>query len=49
VRRASVAVPHAIRAVSRSRLLRHVGDAAPETLKAVEQALTVILGLDAHA
>lgn len=46
VDRPSVAVPAAIRAVSRARLLRHIGDLPAETLQAVEQALVVILGLD---
>ncbi|HUL45476.1 MAG TPA: type II toxin-antitoxin system PemK/MazF family toxin [Steroidobacteraceae bacterium] len=46
VDRPSVAVPRAIRAVGRDRLLRALGRARPETLGAVETALKLILGLD---
>ena len=45
--RRSVAVCRGVRAVARNRLLRRVGEIAPETLSEVELALTVILGLDA--
>jgi mRNA-degrading endonuclease toxin of MazEF toxin-antitoxin module len=41
-----VALPAAIRAVSRARLLRHIGDVPLDTMHAVEQALSVVLGLD---
>lgn len=46
VDRPSVAVPAAIRAVSRARLLRHLGDVPVDTLQAAERALAVVLGLD---
>lgn len=42
----SVAIPRAIRAVSRSRLLRRIGRVPSGTLEALEQALAVILGLE---
>jgi mRNA interferase MazF len=44
--RPSIAVPAAVRSVSRARLLRHIGDVPLDTLQAVEQALAVVLGLD---
>lgn len=44
--RPSVAVPAAIRAVAGTRLLRHIGRVPDDTLRAVEQALAVVLGLD---
>ena len=40
----SVAICRGIRAVARSRLLRPVGRAQPETLAAVDEALAVVLG-----
>ena len=46
VERPSVALPGAVRAVSRGRLLRHIGRVDVETLQAIEQALAVVLGLD---
>ncbi|HEY2334757.1 MAG TPA: type II toxin-antitoxin system PemK/MazF family toxin [Solirubrobacterales bacterium] len=46
VERASVAVCRGIRAVARKRLLRPVGKAKTETLREVEQALGMILGLE---
>ncbi len=46
VDRSSVALPAAIRAVSRARLLRYIGDVGADTLAAVEQALALVLGLD---
>jgi mRNA interferase MazF len=46
VERASVAVCRGIRAVSRKRLLQPVGEAKPDTLREVEQALGMILGID---
>jgi mRNA interferase MazF len=45
--RRSVAVCRGVRAVARNRFLERIGEAAPETLREVERALTVILGLDA--
>jgi mRNA-degrading endonuclease toxin of MazEF toxin-antitoxin module len=44
--RPSVAVPSAVRAVSRQRLLRHVGTVGPDVLGAVEHALAIVLGID---
>jgi mRNA interferase MazF len=44
--RPSVAVPRAIRAVGRARLVRALGNVRPETLSAVESALKLILGLE---
>ncbi len=44
--RPSVALPGAIRTVSRVRLLRRIGRVPAETMKAIEQALSLILGLD---
>jgi mRNA-degrading endonuclease toxin of MazEF toxin-antitoxin module len=46
VERPSIAVPAAVRAVSRARLLRHIGGVPVATLNAVEQALVVALGID---
>jgi len=40
----SVAVCRAVRAVARSRLLRRVGEAHPETLADIERGLRLILG-----
>jgi mRNA interferase MazF len=42
----SVAIPRAIRAVARRRLLHRLGTLSPETLAAVEDSLTTVLGLD---
>jgi mRNA interferase MazF len=42
----SVAIPRAIRAVARRRLLRRLGALSPETLVAIEQSLATVLGLD---
>jgi mRNA interferase MazF len=42
----SAAICRGVRAVSRSRLLRPIGELTPETLREVQQALTTILGLD---
>jgi len=44
--RLSVALPGGIRAVSRARLLRHMGFVEVDTMRAVEQALAVVLGID---
>ncbi len=46
VDRPSVAVPRALRAVGRARLLQPLGTVRPETLTAIESALKLILGLD---
>ncbi len=43
----SAAIPRAIRAVSRRRLLRRIGRLEPEDLAAVERALATVLALDA--
>jgi mRNA interferase MazF len=43
----SAAIPRGIRAVSRSRLLRRIGEVEPETLAAIERALRTVLVLDA--
>jgi mRNA interferase MazF len=43
----SAAIPRAIRAVSRRRLLRRLDKLEPVTLTAVEQALGTVLALDA--
>lgn len=42
----SVAIPRAIRGVSRRRLLRRLGKAGAETLAEVEVALATVVGLD---
>jgi mRNA interferase MazF len=42
----SAAIPRAIRAVSRRRLLRRLGNLEAETLAAVERALATVLALD---
>lgn len=44
--RPSAAICRAVRAVARQRLLRPIGEARQETVTAVEEALTTILGLD---
>jgi mRNA interferase MazF len=44
----SAAIPRAIRAVSRRRLLRRIGKLEPEALAAVERALATVLALDAR-
>ncbi len=46
VERESVAVCRAIRAVARKRLLRRVGKLKPSTLREVERALGMILGIE---
>jgi mRNA interferase MazF len=46
VDRPSVALPSAIRAVSRARLLRHIGAVDVDTIQGIEQALAVVLGFD---
>jgi len=42
----SAAICRGVRAVSRSRLLRPIGRARAETMREVEQAIAMILGLD---
>ena len=44
----SAAICRGIRAVARTRLLRPIGNAKPETLSEVEHALALILGIDAR-
>lgn len=46
VNRTSVAIPRAVRAVSRARLMRPIGSVPSETLEALQHALAVILGLE---
>lgn len=41
----SAAICRAVRAVSRARLLRRIGQLTPDTLREVEQGLATILGL----
>ncbi len=41
----SAAIPRAIRSVSRSRLLRRIGEASHETLAEVEETLAIVLGM----
>lgn len=43
----SAAIPRAIRAVSRRRLLRRIGKLEPDALAATERALVTVLGLSA--
>jgi mRNA interferase MazF len=45
----SAAIPRAIRAVSRRRLLRRLGRLEPGTLAAIEGALATVLALDVSA
>jgi mRNA interferase MazF len=45
----SAAICRGVRAVSRSRLLRRIGRLKPETLREVEQALAMILGIDGRS
>jgi len=44
----SAAIPRAVRAVARRRLLRRLGAAKPDTVAEVERALATVLGLDVH-
>ncbi len=44
----SAAICRGVRAVARSRLLRPIGQVRLETLRDVEQALAMILGIDAR-
>ncbi len=46
VDRPSVAVPRAVRAVGRARLLRPLGRVTAQTMSAIETALKLVLGLD---
>lgn len=43
----SVAVCRGVRAVARSRLVKRLGVAAPETMQRIERALALILGIEA--
>lgn len=45
----SAAICRGIRAVSRSRLLRPIGQVRPETMREIEQAVAMILGIDRQA
>ena len=45
----SAAICRGVRAVSRSRLLRRIGRLKPATLREVEQALAMILGIDGRS
>ena len=45
----SAAICRGVRAVSRARLLRRIGQLTPETLHEIEQALATILGLNTQA
>jgi mRNA interferase MazF len=49
VDRQSRAICRAVRSVSRARLLRHLGSIPPETLGEIDQALSLILGLQGSA
>jgi mRNA interferase MazF len=42
----SAAIPRAVRAVARKRLLRRIGEAGPETIEQIEGALATVLGLE---
>lgn len=42
----SAAIPRAIRAVARGRLLRRLGEADPKTLADIERAMATVLGLE---
>lgn len=44
----SVAVCRGVRAVTRTRLLRPLGQLAPETLREVERSLIMVLGIDVN-
>ncbi|HKH17965.1 MAG TPA: type II toxin-antitoxin system PemK/MazF family toxin [Solirubrobacteraceae bacterium] len=46
IERQSRAVCRGVRAVTRTRFLRRIGKAKPETLREVERALAMILGLE---
>lgn len=46
VERSSVAVCRGVRAVARKRLLQRIGETRQGTLREVEQALEVVLGVD---
>lgn len=49
IERASVAICRGVRAVARRRLLRQLGEANPDTLREIEQALGMILGIESSA
>lgn len=42
----SAAICRGVRAVSRSRLLRPIGRVRPETMREIERAVAIILGID---
>lgn len=44
----SAAICRGVRAVARTRILRPIGEARPETLAAIETALANILGIEAN-
>lgn len=46
VERGSAAICRGVRAVARTRLLRPIGKAEPETLNEIERALGIILGIE---
>jgi mRNA interferase MazF len=46
VKSESVAIPRAVRAVARRRLLRRLGALQGETLRAIENSLATVVGLD---
>ena len=48
VDQASRAICSAVRGLARARLLRRLGDLAPESLAEVERALSLILGVGEH-
>ena len=43
----SVAICRGVRAVARSRFLRRLGEARPETMAQIETSLTLVLGIEA--
>lgn len=47
--RRSIAICRGVRAVARTRFLRRIGEAKPETLDEVGRALATVLGLEASA
>jgi mRNA interferase MazF len=49
VERDSVAVCRGVRAVARGRLLRQLGEVNPNTIRVIEQALGMILGVESDA
>jgi mRNA interferase MazF len=45
----SAAISRAVRAVTLSRLVRHIGGVEPGTLREIERAVALILGLDSSS